>query len=95
MGEKERQESCGPIYWSGKRETWGLTVIGVWGRTGGAANTVRLSAEEIARAKEENARVELAARDRELKGKAKVDGGKEVRGLADKGKGLLGKGVGK
>jgi len=77
-----------------ERRDLGLTGSG-WGKTGGAANTVRLSAEEIARAKEENARIELAARERELKGKGKADGEKEVRGLADKGKGLLGKGVGK
>lgn len=61
---------------------------------GGAANTIRPSAEEIARAKEENARIELAARERELKGKGKADGEKEARGLADLGKGLLAKGAG-
>ncbi|MCJ1366663.1 hypothetical protein MMC16_005793 [Acarospora aff. strigata] len=49
---------------------------------GGAANTIRPSAEEIARAREENARIEQALREKEAAGESH-------KGLADKGKGLL------
>lgn len=76
--------------------------VGAWltgDCTGGAANTIRPSAEEVARAREENARIEMAARERELEGKGKgrvgAGGEKEARGLADVGKEFLGKGVGR
>jgi len=53
----------------------------------------------VARAREENARIEMAAREAELngKGKGKVGGGgeREARGLADVGKEFLVKGVGR
>ncbi len=59
------------------------------GRAGGAANTVRLTQEEVAKAREENARVEKAAREKEMKKEAPMD---KVQGLAEKGKGMLTKG---
>lgn len=57
-------------------------------RIGGAANTTRPTPEELKRAREENARIEQAASERE----GKKDVGDKVRGLADKGKEMVTKG---
>lgn len=54
------------------------------GSIGGAANTTRFTAEEVEKAREENARIE-----REMREAGTLGDGKEKVGVADKGKAML------
>ena len=54
---------------------------------GGAANTVKMNPEEVARAKEENAHIAQSAREKETRGKDEPL--EKIKGMAEKGKDLL------
>ena len=54
---------------------------------GGAANTVKMTPEEVATAKEENARIAQSAREKDLRGKEEPL--EKIKGIAEKGKDLL------